>query len=224
VTDSAEFARCIRQHLAGVEYERATASLRTYCQSFTGRWFQALTDRSPNRVTANDIVAVSMLGVDVPAPVSAWLLREEGERTVTTHLRMIEPCAIWDDRADLSPDGHAWSLSNLLRERHGMGRTTTAKLLAAKRPDMIPVYDSYVARALGIDGDNDWQLWQTTLSSPSGNDIRDTAAQLRDEAGADASVSVLRTLDIIVWMRHHGCADAPRDAGLNYTAATPLGE
>jgi hypothetical protein len=58
---------------AVADHAAAPAALRCYFRAWTGRRFESLglgdaPDPSPNRITAVDIAAVSMLGVNVPAP------------------------------------------------------------------------------------------------------------------------------------------------------------
>lgn len=55
--------------------ETARKDLKTYMESYTGSRFDTLADAEhPNRITQRDIVAVSMLSVDVPAATTIWLL------------------------------------------------------------------------------------------------------------------------------------------------------
>ena len=90
--------------------------------------------------------------------------------------------------------------------------------MASKRPQLIPVYDQYVAKALLEDPtENDWLAWQDRLSGPSGEALRDEVAALVQATDQDQqvspawqhSISVLRVLDIVVWMRVHGWKFAP---------------
>jgi hypothetical protein len=81
-----------------------------------------------------------------------------------------------------------------------MGRTKTSKLLARKRSGLIPIYDSVVAKALGIErSDNDWRLWQNFMSENGIGGFRYAANQ----AGA-LHLSDLRVLDIVIWMKEQG--------------------
>ena len=49
---------------------------------------------------------------------------------------------------NLADNQAAVALWNLLMSRPNLGATTVSKLLAAKRPHLVPIYDSYVADAL----------------------------------------------------------------------------
>lgn len=136
-------------------------------------------------MTPEDVVAVKMLSVEIPSRVVAWLL-DNGRQEIEGLLRRIGPpdLSICDSRADLTDAGAAWELWALIRmrrwKRYGMGRTKTSKLLAAKRPALIPIYDQHVAKAL-FDGpdSNDWELWQRILCGSAGTDLREAVADMQ---------------------------------------------
>jgi hypothetical protein len=159
---------------------QAIEALGRYFTAFTGSWFDRIADHAhPDQITARDLVAVSMLGVDVPAGTSIWLLNEGTERVRELLSRCPADQHLWDDDIDLTRDGPLWSLWSLLRTKGwkanvgGMGRTKTSKLLEAKRPHSVPIYDSFVASAL-FDGEptNYWDTWHERLTGPSGDQLR----------------------------------------------------
>jgi hypothetical protein len=203
-------------YVRGQERERAVLSLRVYFESFTGRWFEVVADPDPFSITASDIVAVSMLGVDVPARTSVWLLGA-GRAVVRDLLRRVPVGRpIWDDVVDLSKAGAAWRLWDELIAHHDMGATTTSKLLAAKRPHLVPVQDSVVTAALlgpGVRGFDWWALWRARLQGPEGEELQREARSLVDAVPEARHLSMLRTLDVVVWMRERGWRDAPALAG-----------
>jgi hypothetical protein len=197
--------------------DKAVSSLQYYFKAFTGSHFERIADHDePNRITARDIVAVSMLGgFDIPAAKSIWLLNE-GADQVHELLRLVRPDQhIWDDDIDLTREGPLWRLWNLVRANgwhdnvSGMGRTKTSKLLAAKRPHAVPIYDSFVAKALfgGDDHANYWDLWHERLTGALGDELRTVVDDVRRRAGVGGDLSILRVIDVVVWMwehdRHH---------------------
>jgi hypothetical protein len=93
----------VRDPLTLFEEEAKTArkNLQRYMESYTGSRFDTLADAEhPNRITERDILAVSMLGVDVPAETTIWLL-EDGAQPVSTLLTDIPHVPIWSDEANL---------------------------------------------------------------------------------------------------------------------------
>ncbi len=201
-----DFATRVNQFVTGPETKRAAESLEEYLDRYSGRHFEQLADSDGDHFTANDIVAVSMLSVTVPAEAASWLLGDDGADQTSALLQLIQPAnlEIWDDRADLSNGSPASQLWRSVKDLKGVGRTTASKLLATKRPHLFPIYDSVVSAALGIGRRDDWQLWQTFLRSPEAEPAKDAVQQLHHEVPRSEHLSTLRTLDIIIWIRVHG--------------------
>jgi hypothetical protein len=226
MTTHEEFNAQVEVFVVREEAEYAIASLNAYLNTtdFTGRAFEQLLDSDhPDTITSRDIVAVSMLGVNVPAEVTLWLLGDGRDEVASLLAEIQSNWKIWTKRADLSPDSNAQQLRRLL-SRRGMGRTIKSKLMAGKRPHLIPIYDSKVGKALGIGPhDDDWNLWRNAFTSlmPDGHLLRDRLAEIRTAAGASQRISLLRTIDIIVWMRIWGWQWA-RTTPLPYHGGTPL--
>ncbi|MBA3250462.1 MAG: hypothetical protein H0T66_09215 [Geodermatophilaceae bacterium] len=163
-----------------------------------------------NRITAEDLVATSFLSVDIPGWVAQDLLEGVLGHEVAAQLRDIPPTVQIgsQDAPDLlkGPAQRAW---DALRARgtggrdsrgYGIGSVTRAKLLARKRPHLIPVSDSVIRGALGKPT-NLWNYHQA-LFLDHGDELRRLLDQARTDAGVDGRVSHLRLLDVIVWMRH----------------------
>lgn len=87
-----------------------------------------------------------------------------------------------------------------------MGAVTAGKLLAAKRPALIPIWDKHIARALGAPKGHFWLAMRDSLRS---------SAALVTEVAAEAQVDLtpLRVVDIVVWMRQHGYQFDPELCG-----------
>ncbi len=108
---------------------------------YTGSHFEKIGDNEPFRFTASDIVAVSTLSVEVPSRLSIDLLLGSGGASAATHLRCIEPgadLAAEEAAALIAEGGPAWDLWELLRAHTGVGPPIASKLLARKRPHLIP--------------------------------------------------------------------------------------
>jgi len=172
---------------------------------FTGSRFELVADAEhPDTFTAKDLVAVSMLSVEVPARVAYWLLSTEGQLATCPLLAQVPTTVdIWDTEAEslLAEGGPLWILWNLLAcaswpqpvSGNGMGPTTISKLLAAKRPRLVPVWDSVVERAVGsID-----EMWPGMRDALLDDDLRELI--VRATATAPPHVSLLRRIDVVVW-------------------------
>jgi len=204
MTEQQAFNGAISRFFQGHERENALSSLRAYLHpgAFTGTWFERIPQTDPYAITAEDIVAVSMLTVDIPPRLSAWLLGD-GAPLVRSLLEEIPVDErIGDSDSLLLENGPAWKLWNHLRDFSDVGRTKTSKLMARKRPRLIPIYDSVVGKALGIENSKKtWALWNEFMRDFGISDFREDA----HNAGA-AHLSDLRIIDIVIWMRGHGAS------------------
>ncbi|MEU7474242.1 DUF6308 family protein [Streptomyces sp. NPDC044984] len=104
-----------------------------------------------DRITAEDLVAVQTLSVIVPAPVALDILEGRlGTRlsglphAIPRDIDMADADAVVV--ADGSPADQAW---RLLCEQHGVNWVIAGKVLARKRPRLLPVYDRIVRCAIG---------------------------------------------------------------------------
>jgi hypothetical protein len=116
--------------------------------------------------------------------------------------------ALADDESEhlIAQGGPAWELWQLLREikprpqdKKHLGSVAAGKLLARKRPQLIPVYDSYVRKILRRPWND--QTWWSDLRCQL---VKDDALvgeleSVRARAGA-GHLSLLRTFDIMCWM------------------------
>ena len=185
---------------------------------FTGAWFERIAAEAKagadsDRVTCDDLVAVQMLSVTVPARAAIHILGTLSEE-LTSELRLIPTSATPrdpDGRKQLtyekSPLSELWKK---LDDVPGIGWVTAGKLCARKRPALAPVYDQHVRAAVGRP--KRWWLAVADLFQD-----KDVMAALRPHVEAanrhsDAvPISELRTLDIAIWMRTYGYQWAPRE-------------
>lgn len=136
-----------------------------YRDRYTGSLFERLADTTePDYFTAKDIVAVSMLSVNVPADVAVWLLLDEGREETHDLLRQIPvDLDIWDAAQHIAPNSPLWRLWLLLSGQKGIGTTICSKLLAAKRPRLVPIQDR-VVNSLFEPHDDFWKGMAFALS------------------------------------------------------------
>lgn len=76
-----------------------------------------------------------------------------------------------------------------------MGKVRASKLMASKRPDLVPIRDRHLEAILGAP-DTWWDPWRQLASRPEIAELVDrvTPAHLVDR------VTLLRRLDVILWM------------------------
>ncbi|MEV2248225.1 DUF6308 family protein [Streptomyces sp. NPDC049970] len=202
--------------------ERVVGDLRRYFGigmppggvAFTGSRFEHLAgggDRPgiADRITAEDLVAVQTLSVTVPAPVALDILEGRLGAQLSGLLHAIPRDIDMADApanvlADGSPADQAW---HLLRDQPDVGWVIAGKLLARKRPRLLPVYDRVVRCAVGRPP-SFWLALHAALREDDGAVHRQLLA-LRQIAGVPETVSALRVCDVAVWMGHraegHAC-------------------
>jgi hypothetical protein len=184
---------------------------------FTGSRFELLDrggDRADtcNRFTASDILSIEMLSVQLPPLVALDLLEGAlGEEAAAFLEQIPTSVPLWDNEAEelIKDGGPADSLWCLLESQDGVGWVTAGKLLARKRPSLIPVHDDVVRCAF------DWpeEIWKALRDALRQDDgsFRAVLEGLIKRAGIPAEITPLRALDVVIWMRHrlhhtgHGC-------------------
>lgn len=189
----------------GIDY------LRQYYSpgQFTGAHFNSLANdnEATNIFTPGDLYAVSTLAVTVPAKAGIALLEDQAEE-FNGMLGQIPTRELKDLSEDefgqhLGPESAAQKLWDSLRrndpshERWKVGPTTASKIMARKRPHLIPIEDSVLDRAINRGRQNSWKLWWEALRTDGYLEQR--AIMLRDAVGRP-ELSTLRVLDVLLWM------------------------
>lgn len=195
--------------------DQAVSDLRCYFGAglldeevpFTGSRFEHLAGGGDRQavarvVTADDLIAVQTLSVRIPAQVAVELLEGDlGVRlsellsSVGFDIDMVEAEAA--DLAEGSPAHTAW---RVLCDQPGIGWVTAGKLLARKRPRLLPVYDQVVRCVLGRPK-SFWLDLHGALRADNHALHRELMA-LRQSADLPATVSALRVCDVVLWMHH----------------------
>ncbi|HEY9475898.1 MAG TPA: DUF6308 family protein [Mycobacteriales bacterium] len=175
---------------------------------FTGGRFDFLGgggDRPDTRdtVTATDLVAVQLLGMRIPPEVALNLLEGRLGVELAGYLSQIDPRVELDSDAArelIRPGAAAEAAWHLLEDQDGVGWVIASKLLARKRPRLVPVYDGVVRCVLGSP-ESFWEYLHNALRADRGR-LRTHLEELRDQAGVPEGTSPLRVLDVVLWMRH----------------------
>ena len=119
-----------------VDDERATAVklLNTYFATYTGSRFETTPDREqPDEITERDLLAVSMLGVNVPPNATVWIL-ENGRGEIRRLLQAIpRDQTIFDRDADLTRASYAGNSGTICDSTAGQ-RVRRRAVSVALRP------------------------------------------------------------------------------------------
>lgn len=164
-----------------------------------------------NELTAEDFLAVSFLYVNVP-PEAAIALMRERKRDVDLlladiphdkHLADLTPD---DYQRHLGPDSPAQQLWDVLTNKPlkgkqtfkwGIGPTKASKIMARKRPNLIPITDERIRKLVGRSGDY-WLQWYSAMTDGSG--LPERLDGIKEKADIKQNPSPLRILDVILWM------------------------
>jgi len=173
---------------------------------FAGALFDTLGDNDPTRITAEDLVAVSLLDVRFgPDAVYRLLLRGEANSL----LAAVDPALeLWAAGAELDEQSAAWKLWRLLTGIPGIGPTKASKLMSRKRPRLIPIVDSVIRAKLSLGNIDTWAAMRAVLEDPETRDAIDGLRQTVEPV-AGYSPSMLRLVDVLTWM-HASESDAAR--------------
>jgi hypothetical protein len=177
-------------------------------KGFTGSQFESLIkDSDPFVISERDLLAMTTLSVDIPARAALWILSKEGQDKTSTILRDIPvDTDIWDPAVNevFADDGKVMDLWRLLGQANwpiaktggGLsGITKRSKIMAAKRPRLIPVLDRVVKGTLPKT-ENSWTAIQDVLKVEKNRKALQKALDLKV---VPSSVSLLRRIDIVIW-------------------------
>lgn len=196
-TDHVEVRRCI-SHFVGAPYARdLVAAYFEPDRGFAGAMFDGLdqdgwlTHNPADRFTVDDIAAASLLDVRFGPTAVRTLL---GSEHIALALKAVpEGRSLWNmNDSDFARASHLWSL---VLNIPGVGRTRASKILARKRPQLLPIVDSIIADALQLRV----TTWRPLAEALKDARLRRDINKLRP-AQVSKRVSTLRLLDVVVWM------------------------
>lgn len=163
-----------------------------------------------DRFDSNDLVAITMLSVSL-APHGAIDMLTDANGHWARLLSCIPRDARLEDPASdalISEGGPAWELWERLAgsKQHpvkpdGCGPVVAGKLLARKRPHLVPIYDARIKQLFKRPRTDHsfWAALAVALRVDNGA-FHEQLVRLRDKAGIGEDIGVLRVFDVIAWM------------------------
>lgn len=205
--------------LTGTE-DRAATVLRAYYRPLTGHdegftggaWdiFDPSGTRgsSTNVFTADDVLACSLLATPIYGRAAMELLVLQRER-FTRLLEQLGPDRdfVDEEAVDETSFAPAWALWQALRDLPQIGRTRTSKLMARKRPNLIPIFDTVILSHVFQNPDQQWVRLHSALRA-NGRELHERLLDVRSRAGLGPETSTLRVFDVLAWMDATGKAPA----------------
>ncbi|MFD8723919.1 DUF6308 family protein [Streptomyces sp. NPDC059629] len=170
-----------------------------------------------DRFDTGDLTAITMLSVSLE-PHGAINLLTDPDGHWERLLSLIPRDARLEDPGSdalTAEGGPAWELWERLagtrrpNKPDGSGPVVAGKLLARKRPHLIPVYDTRV-KQLFKRPKTDRSFWASLAAALRADNgaFYDQLVHLRDEAGIGEDIGVLRVCDVIAWMQQGGQSQA----------------
>jgi len=166
---------------------------------FAGRYFDELPGNDERAFTVGDLAAASLLDVRFGPHTVLELLDRAECNSLLAGIPSNVP--LWD-----VPDGHltrgsaAWRLWDRLVAIPGVNKTRASKVLARKRPHLMPILDSVIIEHLGLERLDCWQALRQALA-PDLRERIDSLASAATRHGASPP-STLRLLDVATWMTY----------------------
>lgn len=163
---------------------------------FTGRWFEDFAAiGNPNRFEASDVLAVEALSVKVLPEAAATLLITDTERFNGLLRHIPREQNLWEVPVSaVDVDSPAHDLYTALVGVDHIGWVVAGKLLAAKRPKLLPVLDKKVNDFLAPPKHQFWVSLHDELSDPARRETISDVCQV-----APQHVSLLRRIDVALW-------------------------
>lgn len=175
--------------------DQASSDLDRYYRTYTGRHFETFSAASdPWCFDGNDLAACAALSV----PISHATLDALWSNVDALDRRLARCPPPEVDLATVDTASSEYRQLEMLyddiRAIPGMGYVRTSKLLASKRPKLVPIRDSYLEAFLGSPT-RWWSAWRELARTPG-------LAELVEEhtPPVAAHASILRRLDVICWM------------------------
>lgn len=207
-------AIAVVQDEQGLQASKALAHARAYFvghgggRPYAGAAFETIghswrLDATVNTITPSDLLALGCLSTPLKKYTAADLLEPSFQAQASALLaRIPADAAIADDHAAilLADKSPASELYRLIRTVSGMGKTRTSKLLARKRPGLIPIRDTNVEKALDASRSDDWWLpYHAMITTPKAATPFELAVRIHEMLGISAVVTPLRVIDAILW-------------------------
>lgn len=178
---------------------------------YTGSYFESLEsyNNPENRITASDLYAVGTLNTPIRRKAAMGILITEADEidALLSQVTGRKLSTLSKEERDehLGPDSAAQKLYVALRrknkpseEKWQVSPTRASKIMARKRPHLIPINDRIIKNAIEKKTkDNDWKLWWEALTE---DDYLEDRAETLRQAIDRPRLSTLRVLDVLLWM------------------------
>lgn len=165
-------------------------------------------------ITPADLLALGCLSSPVKKYTAAHLLDDSFQAQASALLAQIPADASIADpgaAAALADKSPASQLYSLIRGIGGMGKVRTSKLMARKRPGLIPIRDANVEEILDATADETWWLPYHAMVTEGEAPFIKQARRIHAALKLSALITPLRVVDVVLWrtieQKHRGSSD-----------------
>lgn len=193
-----EVATVIDERLSTFRLAELIATYFTPSRGFAADTFDTVGDNDPYAVTCDDLLAVSFLDVSIP-PMTARTMLGIDRGRVARLLHAVDPDVdLWEETRSAGPLEAAFELWDWVQSEDylGVGPVIAGKLLARKRPRLIPIVDSVVIDSLRAEPMTYWKSIAHALKT----ETRRTNIDALRPTCLSPAVTTLRVLDVAIWM------------------------
>jgi len=192
-------ARRLRASLVTPGLDRAVTAYFAEPE-FAGMTFAELGRNPPCEIIPDDLLAVALLDITWRPRVVRILLGSHQQQFGEMLAALPQATDLWDASDDTLKDIDL--LWDALTAIDGIGTASASKLLARKRPRLCPISDNLVIKAVDVPG-RTWDVLRCLLQDPA---ARADVEALRP--GTAAGATLLRILDVALWVSHSRTAAA----------------
>jgi hypothetical protein len=195
---------------ACIDDDAAIALVTAYfdpSSGFAGATFDTLGTSRPNEFDAHDLLALNLLDERLSSTAIRWLLSTEGTDVMRPLLEAIGSDAELGAPGDSEALASAEAAYSRLTSLGGVGSTKATKLLARKRPALVPILDTVVRSVVMAPQGQYWATFQAFMGEKR---HRARLEQVKRRAGIPDEITLLRVLDVAIWMGGSGSRAAWR--------------
>ncbi|MFC7527576.1 DUF6308 family protein [Actinoplanes sp. GCM10030250] len=167
---------------------------------FAGISYDLVGENPPYALVLDDLLATTLLDISW-RPRAIRKLASSGDHVASKLAAIPHDLDLWDASPEVL--GSATVLHQWLDGLPGVGTVIASKLLARKRPRLVPIHDDVVLRVLAPPKNQFWATLAAALTDPV---LRNDIEALRPDGVA--SPSLLRLLDVAIWTRHSRSSSA----------------
>ena len=157
--------------------------------------------------TSDDVLSLSLLSIQIYGRAAFDILVAR-KSDLNGKLRALGPDRDFVTLASAQGSDFApvRSLYRALADLPEVGETTATKLIARKRPRMVPIMDSVVKKAIFSDAKLQWESLHKALCANE-RKLHNHLLHLHSASNLSVRVSPLRVFDVLAWMDGSGQAE-----------------